>query len=141
MEIGPVDYLLATFVDGKFRGEMAVALADLGDKGLIHIIDLVFISKDADGSIIAQEIDALDGELSGTFATVDGEYGGLLSEADLALAAEDLPPCTAAGLLVWENVWAKDFATALRNAGGEVLAYDRIPAADIEQAFAGLGAE
>ena len=141
MEIGPVDYLLATFVDGKFRGEMAVALADLVDKGLIHIIDLVFISKDADGSIIAQEIDALDGELSGTFATVDGEYGGLLSEADLALAAEDLPPGTAAGLLVWENVWAKDFATALRNAGGEVLAYDRIPAADIEQAFAGLGAE
>jgi hypothetical protein len=138
MEIGPVEYILATFVDGKFRGEMAAALADLVDKGLIHIIDLVFISKDEDGSIIAQEIDALDGELDGSYATVQGEYGGLLSEADLALAAADLPPGTAAGLLVWENIWAKDFATALRNAGGEVVAYARIPAEDVELAFTGL---
>ncbi len=141
MEIGPVDYLLATFVDGKFRGEMAAALANLVDKGIIHIIDLVFISKAEDGSIIAQEIDALDGDLDGSYAKLDGEYGGLLSEADLALAAQDLPPGSAAGLLVWENVWAKDFATALRNAGGEVLAYDRIPADDIELAFADLGSE
>jgi hypothetical protein len=139
MEIGPVEYVLATFVDGKFRGEIAGALADLVDRGLIRIIDLIFISKAADGSIIAQEIDALDPAEAGAYTTLDGEYGGLLTENDLAVAAERLEPGTAAGLLVWENVWATEFASALRNAGGEVIAYDRIPREDVEAAFAGLG--
>jgi hypothetical protein len=139
MEIGPVSYLLATFVDGKFRGEMAGALANLVDRGLIHIIDLVFISKAEDGSIIASEIDDLE-DGSG-YATIEGEYGGLLSESDLTEAAADLPPGTAAGLLVWENVWAREFTTALRSAGGEVLAFAQIPAEDVDLAFADLGTD
>ncbi len=141
MEIGPVSYLLATFVDGKFRGEMAGALTDLVERGLIHIIDLVFISKAEDGSIIASEIDDLDDEQGGGYSTIEGEYGGLLSESDLAEAAADLMPGTAAGLLVWENVWARDFASALRNAGGEVLAFAQIPPEDVDLAFTGLGTE
>lgn len=138
MEIGPVDYVLATFVDGKFRGEIAAALASLVDRGVIRIIDLVFISKDGAGEVTALEIDSLDDELAEIYANLDGEYGGLLSEEDLAAAAEELPAGTAAGLLVWENIWTNEFRTALRNAGGEVLAFDRIPAEDVERAFVGL---
>ena len=57
---------------------------------------------------------------------LDGEYGGLLSDSDIAAATADLEPGTAAGLLVWENVWAADFVAALRSAGGQVVAYERI---------------
>jgi hypothetical protein len=137
MPLGPVDFLLARFEHGQFHGQMAEALADLVDKGIIHIIDLVFLRKEDDGTITTFEIDDL-GELGSAYDDLDGEAGGLLSEEDLLAAAEDLEPGTAAGLLVWENVWAQGFVEALRSAGGEVIAYDRIPAADIEDAFAGL---
>jgi len=132
-----VDFLLARFEHGQFHGQMADALADLVDKGIIHIIDLVFVRKEDDGTITTFELDDL-GELASAYNNVDGEAGGLLSQEDLQAAAEDLEPGTAAGLLVWENVWAQGFVEALRSAGGEVVAYDRIPAADIEQAYADL---
>ena len=137
MPLGPVDFLLARFEQGQFHGQMASALADLVDKGLIHIIDLVFVRKEDDGSITAFELDDL-GELGAAYDSVEGEAGGLLSEEDLAEAAAELEPGTAAALLVWENLWAKDFADAMRSAGGEVLAYERIPAGEIEAAYADL---
>jgi len=137
MPLGPVDFLLARFEHGQFHGQMASALADLVDKGLVHIIDLVFVRKEDDGTITAFELDDL-GELGSAYDSVEGEAGGLLSEEDLQQAAAELEPGTAAGLLVWENLWAKDFADALRSAGGEVLAIERIPAAEIEAAYADL---
>ncbi len=137
MPLGPVDFLLARFDHGQFHGQMASALADLVDKGLIHIMDLVFVRKEDDGSITAFELDDL-GELGSAYESVEGEAGGLLSDEDLQEAAEELEPGTAAALLVWENLWAKNFADAMRSAGGEVLAYERIPAGEIEAAYADL---
>jgi len=137
MPLGPVDFMFASFEGGEFHGQMAKALADLVEKGLIHIIDLVFIRKEEDGTLTTLEIDEL-GDLALAYGELEGEYGGLVSDEDLAEAAAELEPGTAAALLVWENVWAKDFADAMRSAGGQVLVLERIPAEAVEASYSEL---
>ncbi|WP_029137977.1 DUF6325 family protein [Nakamurella lactea] len=138
MQRGPVDFLVAEFREGSFHGGIATAIARLVEQNIVHIIDLVFISKDADGNVDTIEIDALDDEAAGFYAGLDGEFGGLLSDSDLEAVAVELAPGSAAGLIVYENVWAREFLAALGEAGGNVISQARIPAEDVESAFAGL---
>jgi hypothetical protein len=133
----PVEYLLVGFPGNQFNGEILPALAQLVEDGLVRIIDLAFIKKDADGSVTIFEYDELE-EVAGV-ADIDGEADGLLSDADLVEAAEGLEPNTSAALLVWEDLWAERFADALYDSGGEVLAGERIPRAIVEAALAALG--
>jgi hypothetical protein len=134
MTIGPVEYLVLGFPGNQFTGEIAPALAELADRGTIRILDLVFIAKDADGEILAVELEE-HGE-SDAFAALQGEIGGLISEEDIAHAAEELEPNTSAALLVWEDVWAGPLAEALHGAGGFFIEGGRIPHDLIELALA-----
>ena len=138
MDIGPVDIVVVGFDNDDFHGELATNLADLVESGLIHIIDLVFVRKDEDGTVAAIEVDNLDKRLADAYADLDGESGGLLSDADLDFITADVPAGTSCGLLVYENVWARKLASSLRDAGGFVLFQDRIPAPEVEAAFAAL---
>jgi uncharacterized membrane protein len=126
-EIGPVDYAIIVFPGNRFRGEIAPALGDLVKDGTIRIIDIAFVGKDADGSAVAMEITELDPEVQGALEKIGVTVGGLFSDDDLINAAEALEPESSAALLVWENVWAKTVAQALRDAGGELVAFERLP--------------
>jgi hypothetical protein len=55
------------------------------------------------------------------------EVSGLFNEEDLMATGEELEPNTSAALLVWENVWAKDVAQKMRDAGGILLDFERLP--------------
>jgi Family of unknown function (DUF6325) len=134
----PVEYLIIRFPGNRFSGEIAPALAELVESEVIRIIDLVFVKKDADGQISVFEIDALDeaGDLG--IDDLDGEAGGLLNDEDLELAAEALAPDSSAALIVWEQRWATRIADAIRGAGGEIVAGERIPPEVVEAAMAGL---
>jgi hypothetical protein len=81
--------------------------------------------KDAEGNISAFEIDEVD-ELK-PFLDVKGEAGGLLTPADVEHAAAGLEPNSSAALLIWEDLWAAEFAEAVRSSGGVVLEGARIP--------------
>ena len=126
-EIGPVDYVVVGFPGNKFKGEIAPALGALVDAGTIRIIDLAFVGKDADGSVVAMELTELDPDVQAGLDKAGIEVGGLLNEEDLKAAAEGLEPGSSAALLVWENVWARQVAQAMRDAGGELIAFERIP--------------
>jgi hypothetical protein len=126
-EIGPVDYLIVAFPGNEFRGEIAPALADLVEAGTIRIIDLAFVGKDAEGNVVALELTDIDPEVREGFEKAGVEVNGLFNEEDLAAVGEELEPNSSAALLVWENVWAQNVAQAMRDAGGEVLDFDRIP--------------
>ena len=127
MEIGPVDYMIVAFPGNKFRGEIGPALAELVDAGTIRIIDVAFVGKDADGEVVAFELTELDPDVQAGLEEAGIEIGGLLNEDDLADAAEALEPNSSAALLVWENVWAAKTAQAIRDAGGELVAFERLP--------------
>ena len=126
-EIGPVDYLIVAFPGNRFRGEIAPALADLVEAGTIRIIDLAFVGKDKDGEIVAVELTDLDPDVQEGFEKAGVEVSGLFNEDDLMAAGEELEPNTSAALLVWENVWARDVAQKLRDAGGVLLDFERLP--------------
>ncbi len=126
-EIGPVDYLVVAFPGNKFKGEIGPALADLVEAGTIRIIDVAFVGKDQDGNTVALELTELDPDVQAGLDKAGVEVGGLLNEEDLADIADGLEPDTSAALLVWENVWARKVAQAMRNAGGELVAFERLP--------------
>jgi len=126
-EIGPVDYMIVAFPGNEFRGDIAPALAELVDAGTIRIIDLAFVGKDAEGEIVAFELTDLDPAVQKGFEKAGVEVSGLFNEDDLMTAGEELDPDTSAVLLVWENVWARDVAQKIRDAGGVLLDFERLP--------------
>ncbi len=130
-QVGPIDYLALEFPEAKITGQGMAILLDLVDRGIIRILDLRFVVRAADGSFTAVAVTDLDGDGELDLAIFEGVESGLLDDDDLAQAASLIAPGSAAGLLVYENTWAGPFVTAMRNAGGEVLASGRIPATDV----------
>ena len=126
-EIGPVDYMIVAFPGNEFRGEIAPALADLVEAGTIRIIDLAFVGKNDAGEIVAFELSDIDPEVRAGFEKAGIEVNGLFNEEDLMAAGEELEPNSSAALLVWENVWARDVAQKMRDAGGILFDFDRLP--------------
>jgi Family of unknown function (DUF6325) len=125
-EMGPIDYLLVEWPGRQPTGEAAPHLIDLVDRGLIRILDLVFLHKDEDGSLVRLEISDLGDQVE-AFAEFEGASSGLLSDEDTDEAGSALEPGTSAALLVYENRWAAPFASALRRSGGQLVASGRIP--------------
>ena len=127
MGIGPVEYMVVAFPGNRFTGQIAPALAELVESDTIRIIDLAFVSKDADGSIAAFELSDLDPDVAALFGSTGAGAGMLFNEEDLAAAGEELEPNSSAALLVWEDVWATKLADTIRDAGGELYDLDRVP--------------
>ena len=125
-EMGPIDYVLVEWPGRQPTGEAVPHLIDLVDRGLIRILDFSFIAKGEDGSVAALEISDL-GDAVSEFAAFDGASSGLLSEEDIAEAGDTLEAGTSAALLIFENLWAAPFASAVRRSGGQLVASGRIP--------------
>lgn len=122
-EMGPIDYLCVEFPPGSRTGEGLPYLVDLVDRHIIRILDLRFLRKDANGSIME-----LAGEQFGDgLALFSGASSGMLGNDDLVEAAAALEPGSAAAIVVYENVWAAPLAVTLRKAGAQVVAGGRIP--------------
>jgi uncharacterized membrane protein len=135
MAIGPVEYIIIGFPENQFKGEIVPALADLVESGTVRILDLVFVTKDADGDVTSIEYEDLPG-----LGDIDGEVDGLVSEEDLEMIAEVLEPNSSGLMIVWEDVWASRLAAAIRSAGGVILSGERIPHDIVEAAFEGIPA-
>jgi hypothetical protein len=136
-DTGPIDYLVVEFPPGSVTGEGMPLLLDLVDRGLIRILDLVFLRKGADGSVTRVEIADLDGDGSLDLAVFHGAASGLLDDGDLGEAGAVLAPGATAAVLVYENVWAAPLASALRRGGAQLVAGGRIP---VDVVMASLGA-
>lgn len=126
-ELGPVDWIVLEFPGSRFNGEIAPVMGDLVDRGTVRILDLLLIRKDGDGSLEFAELDELDESEIGRLRSYEGELATLLSEQDVLAVAEAVEPGSTAALLVWENSWAAPFASAVRRAGGQLVAGGRIP--------------
>ena len=136
--LGPVDFLVVEFPVGhqNFTGEGAAELARLVESETIRVLDLLILTKNDDGSVDAFEIDDLD-EVD-ELRAVEAQLAELLSVDDVANLAESMEPGTTAAALVYENRWAAPFASALRRAGGQLIANGRIP---IQAILASIEAE
>jgi hypothetical protein len=135
MDVGPVEYVVVAFPGNHFRGEIAPELRALVASGTVRILDLTFVKKGADGVVSYVELEALDPTEASVFDDIEGEVGGLFSQEDLELIAEELVPDSSAAILLWEDTWAAGMANAVRRAGGRLVAHERIPADVVERAY------
>jgi hypothetical protein len=126
-EMGPIDYLIVEFPGSRMTGEGLPLLVDLVDRGIIRILDLALVKKEADGTVRMLEITDLDGDGKLDLAVFEGASSGLIDDDDVAEAGGVLEPGSSAGILIYENVWAAPFAVALRRAGAQMVASGRIP--------------
>ncbi len=150
MEIGPLQLLVVGFTDPQLDGSVIDALADASEAGLIKVVDLLGVYKDADGEILSAEVSELSedeamtygawvgaliglgaggaegaelGAIAGAINAADEyEYG--LDDRQLASIAEDIPRGGAAMMLVIEHTWAIPFRDAMRASGGILIAQD-----------------
>jgi hypothetical protein len=129
--LGPISYLIVEFPGNKMTGEGFATLLELVDRGVIRILDLLFVKRDSDGSIQALELQDIDRDGSFDLAAFAGASSGLLSETDVSEAAAAIEPGASAGILIFENRWATPFVEALRRGEAQLVAAGYIPQDDL----------
>ena len=134
-DLGPIDCLVVEFPGARLTGEALPLLLDLVDRGIVRILDLVFIRRDPDGSVVLLEIADLDGDGRLDYEVLRGASSGVLGRDDIEQAGAVVEPGSAAGIVIYENVWAAPFVGALRRAGGELVAAGRVPVEDLAAAL------
>jgi hypothetical protein len=126
-ELGPVDWIVVEFPGSQFKGEIVPALEDLVERDIVRVLDLLILKKDDDGTLEAFELSDLDDSELGALRSYETELAMLLSEEDVTAVAAAVDPGSTAAVLVWENTWAAPFGSAVRRAGGQLVASGRIP--------------
>jgi hypothetical protein len=135
-EMGPVDWIVLGWPGKRSDGAtIAPLIVDLADRGIIRVLDIAFVSKDADGTMTVLDLDHLGA--GSPFTVFEGASSGLIDHADLEEAAAAMDPGDSAAILVYENRWAAPLAIALRRSGGLLLADGRI---EIQALIAALDA-
>jgi len=129
--MGPISYLVVEFPGNKMTGEGFPLLVDLVDRGIIRILDLVFVTRDTDGSVRAIDLRDIDHDGQVDLTVFEGASSGLLDESDLADAAPVIEPGSSAGILIFENRWATQFTQALRRGGAQLVAAGYISQDDV----------
>jgi len=137
--MGPIDYLVVEFPGSRMTGRGFPMLLDLVDQGIIRIIDLVFVKKELDGSVVGLALADLDHDGTLDLTVFEGASSGLLGPAEMDEAGTTLDPGSSAAVLVYENVWAAPFASELKRGGAELVAAGRIPATAVAAALAERG--
>lgn len=133
---GPIDVVLIGYPAGAPRtGEAIPLLLDLVDRGIIRVLDALFVQKEADGTFSGFDFADLDEETAGDLTVFAGATSGLLSDDDVALAAAEIEPGTATVMIVYENRWAAPFVHAVRRNGGVLIANERIGVQDLADAL------
>ena len=135
-KIGPVQLVAIGFPpDAHFEGTIMAELERLESHETIRILDLLFVSKDAQtGDLLAldyqgEDLGAIVGALLGFEFEDEGELEGAwtegsegqvfgLSQREIHHMAASLSPGSSAGFLLIEHLWARDLKGAIRQAGG-----------------------
>jgi hypothetical protein len=135
-EPGPIDVVVIAYPAGApMTGEAAPLLVDLVDRGIIRVLDAMFVKKEEDGTFSGFDARDLDDKGVGDFTVFEGASSGLLGDEDAAMAADAIEPGSAAVMILYENRWAAPFVAAVRRNGGVPIAFERIPLQDVVDAL------
>jgi len=135
-ELGPVDIVVIAYPAGApMTGDAVPIFVDLVERGIIRVLDVLFVMQNEDGTVSGFEATDLDGDSIGDLKVFEGASTGLLGEDDVASVGEALDPGTAAVMIVYENRWAAPFAAAVRRNGGVLVANHRITAQELMDAI------
>jgi hypothetical protein len=123
---GPIDFIIVSFKGPKFDGSILQALGDALDKGIIGLVGLSLLAKDAEGTVTSLNVADVGDKYITDFAQKYPATQSEVDQDDIDETAELLEPDTAAGLLMIEHLWALPLKEAIINANGVLLAEGRI---------------
>lgn len=132
----PVDVMVIGFPGNKFSGRIAPAVLVLVDDGTIRVIDLLFVSKDADGVVTTLAASDVDAQTGPAYLSINVVQPGALGPEDAEELTEDLKPNSSALLIAFENIWAQKVVDACRDADAVMIDQIRIPADVVEAVVA-----
>ena len=158
MTIGPVQLVVIELQNDKLQGQIARELTTLRDAGTVRILDLLFVAKQQDGTLITIEDTDLTGDQRMAYGAViggllgleageseedveiDAEAGALafadqtfgLSEEDIRDIASEIPRGKSALFILFEHHWAIGIKEALQQGGGVVRAQGLVPPETME---------
>jgi uncharacterized membrane protein len=143
MAIGPVQLVVLGFVEPNFQGEVIAELERLRESDTVRVIDAIAVHKDAEGAL---EIERLSNLTEDEAVELGSKVGALIglgmegaegAEVGAEVGAEaarggvdvfddveewdvlgDIPPNSAAALILLEHQWAVPLRDAIARAGG-----------------------
>jgi len=130
-KLGPVDFLAIEFPRGHLTAAGFEQLLSLADQGVVDILDMEFITKDADGKskrVDVWEFAVPDGVDLSVWA---GASSGLLDDADVGEISARMQLGSVAVVVIYENLWALGLADAWRRDGARLIASGGLSAGDI----------
>jgi hypothetical protein len=129
----PLEYALIEFKDPKFSGKIVPELLVLAQRGIVRIVDIVFLQKEDDGNLNTLELNDLEPEMYEMFVPIGEHVSSLFTTDDLQIAASKLPNNSAAVLFLWENLWVANLRQAIQDAGGALVEREQIAPEVVEQ--------
>jgi hypothetical protein len=138
---GPVDFIALEFKGNQFKGEIFPELMNLVNNGIVRVIDIIVVKKDADGNVTHQEIQETDKEVLAVFNPLKAEINGMIQVEDIEMIGEKLENNCTAALLMFENLWAVNFVKAVENANGRSVMHVRIPHEVVVETMEKIAAE
>jgi len=137
VSLGPIEVIVLAFPGNKFTGEIRPRILEVVERGIVTIVDALFITKTADGAVGYVELEEIseDPELESLQSELSAQLD-LISAEDVDEFAADLDPGSSALVLVFEHTWMKPVRDAVRASGGVLLADIHVPADVVEAALA-----
>lgn len=139
--MGPLEYVVIEFEGNHLTGEIVPELRRLRDMGILRVVDLLLIQKDAHGKVSARELSDLSEEEAKLYGPIAGDVLDVLSDEDIETAAAGLPLNSSGAIALLEHTWAIRLRETIRNAQGRLIAGGLLPPAEVERLSAELAAE
>jgi hypothetical protein len=121
MDIGPLEYVVIGMKDQQLTPALVSELDAIQESGQVFVVDLIFVTKAADGAVTMREMNELIEQAPGKYGSLAGNLKGLLTTQDIEQLAGQVPPGTSAFVILFEHAWVIGLADAVRQAGGVVF--------------------
>src|SRR5260370_34979956 len=103
MTIGPLEFVVIGCKGDRFTSEIVPELSSIQEKGLIRVVDLIFVRKDTDGTVKALEVHDMNDEELAAFYPIKEDLMRIITPQDISLLPEAIPPATSASTLPLED--------------------------------------
>jgi len=134
-ELGPVDFLAIEFPGGRLTSPGFEQLLSLADQGVVDILDMEFITKDADGRSKKVDVWEFAVPQGVDLSAWAGASSGLLDDSDVGEISAAMQPGSVAVVVIYENRWALGLADAWRRDGARLIASGGLSADEIVAAL------
>lgn len=140
MALGPIELIVLAFPGSRFTGDIRPQIEDLIDRGIVNVIDALFVHKTADGAVELTELQELsnDPEAIALGRTISHQLD-LLSAEDIDELTADLHPGSSALAIAFEHTWMKPVRDAVAASGGVLLSDIHVPGPVVDEVLTAIG--